>query len=121
MELGTFRKDEAGIISGTVQTLLNSFEIEYRKIEKVENGPDYRIYRKGTDTEVGMARIKYGEHSGKEYLNSLIDTPEFAQGIWTALIPEDETTFVMKWSRPRKKSGPKTDNADSQGQAEANE
>ncbi len=102
MELGTFTKDENGTIAGTVTTLLTSFEIEYRKIEKVGNGPDYRVYRRETDIEVGFARTRFGGNTGKEYLNTLIDTPELTKGIWMALVQEEENRFVMKWSRPRK-------------------
>ncbi len=116
MELGNFTKTENGNITGTVTTLLTSFEIEYRKIEKTGNGPDYRVYRKGTDIEVGMAQIKYGGHTGKQYLNTLIDTPEFAQGMWLALVQESETSFIMHWSRPRKKSGSKPTNANAPAQ-----
>lgn len=116
MELGTFTKNETGNLTGTVTTLLTSFEIEYRKIEKVGDGPDYRVYRKGTDIEVGMARIAYSQRNGKQYLNTLIDTPEFTQGLWLALVQEDETTFIMKWNRPRKKASRKTSNSNAPAQ-----
>lgn len=108
MELGTFTKDQNGNIAGTVTTLLTSFEIEYRKIEKVGNGPDYRVYRRGTDIEVGFARAKFGGTTGKHYLNTLIDTPELTQGIWLALVQDSEDSFTMKWSRKRPSSGTST-------------
>lgn len=102
MELGNFTKHENGNIAGTVTTLLTSFDLEFREIGKVGNGPDYRVYRLGTNIEVGMAHIKYGGHSGKQYLNTLIDTPEFSRGLWLALVQEEDNRYVMKWSRPRK-------------------
>ena len=43
MNLGTFTKHENGNIAGSVTTLLTSFDIEYRPIEKVGNGPDFRV------------------------------------------------------------------------------
>jgi uncharacterized protein (DUF736 family) len=117
MELGTFTKDQNGVIAGTVTTLTTSFDIEYRKVEQVGNGPDYRVYRRGSDVEVGFARTKFGGRTGKPYLNTLIDTPEFAQGIWLALVQEEETRFVMKWSRPRK--GNNANHANTNGAAQS--
>lgn len=117
MELGTFTKNKNDNLTGTVTTLLTSFEIEYRKIEKVGDGPDYRVYRKDTDIEVGMARIAYSKRNGKQYLNTLVDTPEFTQGLWLALVQEDDTTFVMKWTRSRKKTTGKANNANAPAKA----
>ena len=111
MELGTFTKNENGNLTGTVTTLLTSFEIEYRPIEKVGNGPDYRVYRKGTDVDVGIARTAYSKRNGKRYLNTMIDTPEFPSSLWMALVEEDENTFIMKWNRSRKKSTDKASNS----------
>lgn len=102
MNLGIFTKDETGTFSGTVTTLLNSFEIEYRPIEKVGNGPDFRVYRLGTDIEVGFASHELGQRSGKAYLNTLIDTPEFPRGTWCALVREEDDSYVLKWNRPRR-------------------
>ncbi|MEO1194236.1 MAG: DUF736 family protein [Pseudomonadota bacterium] len=104
MNLGTFTKHENGTFTGTATTLMNSYELEYRPIEKVGEGPDFRVYRKGTDIEVGFARAAFGEKSGKAYLNTLIDTPELAKGVWMALVREDDETYVLKWSRPKPKA-----------------
>ena len=107
MNLGTFKKQTNGTITGTATTLVSSFDLEYRPVEhKIGNAADFRIYRAGTDIEVGFARHSVGEQSGKEYLNSLIDTPEFANGVWAALVKEEDGNYVLKWSRPvpRKKS-----------------
>ena len=105
MNLGTFTKHENGTITGTATTLLNSFEIEYRPVEKVGNGPDFRVYRLGTDVEVGFATHEYGKKSGKAYLNTLIDTPEVPHGFWTALVKEGDGSYVLKWNRPRRTRG----------------
>ena len=104
MNLGTFTKHENGTLSGTVTTLLSSFGIEYRPVEnKTGNAPDYRLYRQGTDVEVGFARHQFGKNSGKEYLDTMIDTPELPAPIWPALVKEEDGSYVMKWSRPRRK------------------
>ncbi|WP_340150658.1 DUF736 family protein [uncultured Sneathiella sp.] len=107
MNLGTFTKHENGTISGTATTLLNSFDIEYRPIEeKVGNSPDFRLYRSGTDVEVGFARHEFGKKSGKAYLNTMIDTPELSKAIWGALVKEEDGSYQLKWSRSRpKKNG----------------
>ncbi|MEM7528436.1 MAG: DUF736 family protein [Pseudomonadota bacterium] len=102
MNLGTFTKHETGIITGTALTLINRFELEIRPIEVVGNGPEFRIYRQGTELEVGFARHEYGKRSGKAYLNMLIDTPELPQGVWMALVLEEDGSYQLKWSRPRK-------------------
>lgn len=102
MNLGPFTKHENGTFTGTGTTLLNSFELEIRPIEVVGNGPEFRIYRLGTEIEVGFARHEFGKKSGKAYLNMLIDTPELPQGIWTALVREEDGSYQLKWSRPRK-------------------
>ena len=99
MNLGTFTKHENGNIAGTVTTLLTSFDIEYRPIEKVGNGPDFRVYRQGTEVEVGFARHQFGAQSGKAYLNTLIDSPDLPSGIWAALVREEDGSYVLKWSR----------------------
>ncbi len=101
MELGIFTKDENGVIGGTATTLLSSFDIEFRPIEeKIGNSPDFRLYRKGTDVEVGFARHELGKNSGKAYLNTMIDTPEIAKAIWAALVREEDGSYILKWSRP---------------------
>ena len=108
MELGTFTRHEDGTFSGTATTLLSSFDLEYRPIEKVGNGPDFRVYRLGTEIEVGAAWIEVGNFSKKEYLSTLVDTPEFANGAWMALVTEEDGSYVLKWSRPnpnRKRAG----------------
>lgn len=105
MNLGTFTKNEDGTFIGTATTLVNSFELEYRPIEKVGNGADFRVYRKGSDIEVGFARAEIGQISGKAYLNTLVDTPELAKGIWMALVREEDDSYVLKWSRPKRKTG----------------
>lgn len=104
MNLGTFTKNEAGSIIGSASTLLSTFELEYRPIEKKGNGPDFRLYKPGTEIEVGFATHKFGSKSGKRYLNTLIDTPEFPNAIWAALVMEEDGSYVLKWSRPRRKS-----------------
>jgi len=115
MNLGTFTKNENGTITGTATTLISSFDLEYRPIEeKVGNSPDFRLYRKGTDIEVGFARHEFGKKSGKAYLNTLIDTPELAKAIWAALVKEEDGSYQLKWSRsrPAKKSASQNGSAD---------
>ena len=102
MNLGTFTKDETGIFTGTALTLINRFDLEIRPVEVVGNGPEFRIYRQGTALEVGFARHEFGKKSGKAYLNMLIDTPELPQGVWMALVREEDGSYQLKWSRPRK-------------------
>ena len=102
MNLGTFTKQENGALIGTATTLTSSFDLEVRPIEVVGNSPEFRVYRQGTEVEVGFARHEFGKKSGKPYLNMLIDTPEFPQAIWTALVREEDGSYQLKWSRPRK-------------------
>ncbi len=118
MNLGTFTKQENGALIGTATTLTSSFDLEVRPIEVVGNGPEFRVYRHGTEVEVGFARHEFGKKSGKPYLNMLIDTPEFPQAIWTALVREEDGSYQLKWSRPRKgrKSQPAA-NGQLQGEA----
>ncbi|MEO0681823.1 MAG: DUF736 domain-containing protein [Pseudomonadota bacterium] len=118
MNLGTFTKDETGAIVGTATTLTLSFELEIRPVEVVGNGPEFRVYRRGTDDEVGFARHEFGKRSGKAYLNTLIDSPEFPQAIWAALVREDDGSYQLKWSRPRK-SAKRAANVEAQSDAAA--
>lgn len=118
MLLGTFTKHEDGTISGTATTLFGSFDLVYRPVEeKVGNSADFRIYRKDSDIEVGFARYSVGEVSRKEYLNSLIDSPELPTGIWAALVKEENGSYVLKWSRPNRRK--KADVQSDPGQSEA--
>ena len=121
MNLGTFTKDENGVITGTATTLLSSFEIEYvPTTEKKGNAPDFRVYRRGTEIEIGFATHEVGTNSGKEYLNTLIDTPEWPKAIWAALVKEEDGTYVLKWSRPRpKKNAKKGAERDAEAQSAA--
>ena len=118
MNLGTFIKHENGIFTGSATTLTDSFELDIRPVEVVGNGPEFRVYRGGTNIEVGFARHEFGKKSGKAYLNMLIDTPEWPQAIWTALVREEDGTYERKWSRPRK-GGRKPQNQNAQLQSEA--
>ena len=117
MNLGTFTKLDDGVLTGTATTLTTSFELEIRPIEVVGNGPEFRVYRAGAEVEVGFARHEFGKRSGKPYLNMLIDTPEFPAAIWTALVREEDGTYQLKWSRPRK--GRKAQRANDGLQSEA--
>lgn len=121
MELGTFTKHDDGRFTGTARTLLGSFDLEYKPVEKAGNGPDYRVYVLDTDIEVGVAWIEVGNFSQKEYLSTLIDTPEFARSVWMALVTEEGGTFVLKWSRPnpRKKRAGDNGSADNGDAADA--
>lgn len=114
MELGTFTKHENGTITGTATTLLSSFELDFRPVEKVGNGPDFRVYRKDTEIEVGFAHHRFGEKSGKSYLNTLIDTPELSRAIWAALVKEADGSYVLKWNRPNPKKKTSATNGASQ-------
>jgi len=118
MNLGTFTKDENGVLSGTAATLTLSFDLDVRPIEQVGGGPQFRVYRRGTDIEVGFARQEFGKRSGKSYLNMLIDSPEFPQAIWTALVREEDGSYQLKWSRPRRSR--KAANGPLQAEAAAN-
>ena len=103
MELGTFTKHDDGRFTGTAKTLLGSFDLEYKPVEKVGNGPNYRVYVLDTDIEVGAAWTEFGEYSKKQYLDTKIDSPELPAPIWCALVAEEDGTFVLKWSRPEPK------------------
>ena len=113
MNLGTFIKsEETGIIAGTMTTLLTSVDIEYRPIPREGNGPDYRIFVAGTEVEVGAAWLEEGKNSGKLYLDSRLDSPELESPLYPALVKEEDGTYVLKWTRPKKKNGNGNDEAD---------
>lgn len=119
MNLGTFTKHKNGTFTGTATTLLSSFDLELRPVEeKVGESPDFRIYRQGTESEVGFARVKFSERTGKSYLNTLIDTPEFAKAIWAALVKEDDDSYVLKWTRPRRSKKSKADTGETKAAGE---
>ena len=105
MKIGEFTKIEDGVFEGTVETLTFRAELRFQKVERQsDKAPEYRIYRKGTETEVGAGWTKTSK-KGNPYVGTKLDDPAFPHPVWTALVRTDDG-YILNWSRPRPKSDP---------------
>ena len=106
MIIGTFTRNAEGVFEGTINTLLHSIDVRIVPIDKTAaNGPDFRVYRSDTGTEVGAGWEKKSK-KGTPYGSINIDDPSFKQPIWTALTKDDSGAYNLQWSRPRRKEAP---------------
>lgn len=102
--VGDVKKEKDGRFVGRLKTLTIDVPIEITPVaeKRVENGPDYMIYSKGT--ECGAGWIRKGQRSGKDYVSLSFSAPEFGKGLYANLGQKagskDPNEFVMIWNAP---------------------
>jgi uncharacterized protein (DUF736 family) len=97
MIIGTF-KTQANGFAGNLVTLTHRGKLTFTAAEK---GADYRITLDGI--EVGAAWKKAGRESGKAYLSVKLDSPFLPKPVNCALMPQDDGSHILVWSRDERK------------------
>jgi len=99
--IGEFTK-ENGTYRGYIQTLELSVGVHLKEIHKEKDAelPNYVAFA-ANGAQLGSARIKTGQRSGKDYIRLSVDDPSFASPIHANLIEKDGKHLLMH-SRSRK-------------------
>ena len=105
--IGSFKRNEDGIISGQIRTLRFSTAARFVPVadKTSESSPDFRVFAPNR-VELGAAWKKVSD-AGTAYLSVSLDDPSFPAPVYAALIPTeaDPNRFNLAWSRPRTQEG----------------
>jgi uncharacterized protein (DUF736 family) len=93
MIIGTFNK-QAKTYAGELITLTHRGKLVFTPASK---GADYQVTLDGI--EVGAAWKKTGKESGKAYLSVKLDSPFLPKPVNCALMPQDDGSQILVWSR----------------------
>ena len=101
--IGSFKRNEDGTISGQIRTLKVNTPARFVPVEDKtsENSPDLRVFAPNR-VELGAAWKKVSD-AGLTYYSVTLDDPSFTAPVYAALIPTeaDPDRFNLAWSRPR--------------------
>jgi len=104
MNIGTFTKDQQGILTGSIHTFGAQFDgVTFDPTAATAgNAPDYTLKAKGCD--LGAAWEKTGKDSGKPYLSVSLKGPLLPATIYAALLENEKKpgTFALVWNEPKK-------------------
>lgn len=93
---GTFKKQNDGRYTGTINTLTIRATVELVPTERQDgNGPDFRAWAKGA--EIGAAWMQESK-AGNLYLSVKLDDPSLPPAIFCRLIKIDDA-YQLLWSR----------------------
>ena len=102
--IGSFKRNEDGTISGQIRTLRFSTAARFVPVEdkSSEQSPDFRVFAPNR-VELGAAWKKTSEGTGVTYYSVSLDDPSFPAPVFAALIPTeaDPDRFNLAWSRPK--------------------
>jgi uncharacterized protein (DUF736 family) len=95
-KIGTFKKQNDGRFTGTINTLTIRSAVELVPTERQEgNGPDFRAWAKGA--EIGAAWMQQSK-AGNPYLSVKLDDPSLPAAIFCRLVKLDDG-YQLLWSR----------------------
>jgi uncharacterized protein (DUF736 family) len=96
-QIGTFKRDASGEITGSIKTLTLNAKATLRPTEKDnDKAPEYRIFS-GT-VECGAA-WKKTSRDDREYLSIKLDDPSFPAPIYASLLEGENGEHRLIWSR----------------------
>ena len=105
--IGSFRRNDDGTISGQIRTLRVNTAARFIPVEEKTSdaSPDFRVFAPQR-VELGAAWRKKSE-AGTLYYSVTIDDPSFTAPVYAALIPTeaDADRFNLAWSRPKTQEG----------------
>ena len=82
--IGTFTRDQDGLLKGQIKTLNLSAEVSMEPVESQKEGaPAYRLY--AGEVELGAAWAKTAKESGRKYHQVRLDDPSFPAPIFANL------------------------------------
>ena len=97
-QIGTFTRGENGIYTGEIRTLTLRVKATIRPVERDnDKAPDHRVSANGV--EFGACWTKAARDTGTEYLSVKLDDPSFPAPIYATLVPGDDGTMKLIWSR----------------------
>jgi Uncharacterized conserved protein len=95
-KIGTFKKQNDGRFSGSINTLTIKAAVELVPVEAQDgNGPNFRAWSKGA--EIGAAWMQQSK-AGNPYLSVKLDDPSLPAAIFCRLI-HTEDGYQLMWSR----------------------
>ncbi len=96
-QIGTFKRDASGEISGTVRTLTLNTKAVFRPAETDnDKAPAYRLF--AGPVEIGAA-WKKTSRDDREYLSVKIDDPSFPAPVYASLVQGEGDEHRLLWSR----------------------
>jgi uncharacterized protein (DUF736 family) len=93
MIIGNFKKQAKGY-AGDLITLTHQAKLVFTPASK---SVDYEVTLDGI--KLGAAWQKTARESGKEYLSVQLDSPFLPSPVNCALMPQDNGTHILVWSR----------------------
>ena len=98
MIIGKFTTQAKGGYAGNLITLTHRGKLTFSPASK---GADYQVMLDGI--EVGAAWKKTGRESGKPDLSVKLDSPFLPAPVNCALMPQDDDSHILVWSRDERK------------------
>ena len=106
--IGSFRRNDDGTISGQIRTLRVNTAARFTPVEEKTSdaSPDFRVFAPQR-VELGAAWRRTSAETGKVYYSVSLDDPSFPAPVYAALIPTDADPerFNLAWSRPKTQEG----------------
>jgi uncharacterized protein (DUF736 family) len=97
-QIGTFSRDENGVLSGSIRTLTLNVKATIRPVDREhDKAPDHRVFAGAV--EIGAGWSKTARETGAEYLSLKLDDPSLPSPIYAQLVQGDGTEHKLIWSR----------------------
>jgi len=97
-QIGSFKRDESGVYTGTIRTLTLNVKATLRPSQKDnDKAPDYRV--QAGATEFGAGWLKAARDTGAEYVSVKLDDASFPAPIYATLVQGDNGEHKLIWSR----------------------
>lgn len=97
-QIGSFKRDDSGVLNGAVRTLTLNVKASIRPVEREhDKAPDHRVIAGGV--EIGAGWTKAARETGAEYLSLKLDDPSLPAPIYATLVQGDGDEWKLIWSR----------------------
>ncbi|MDE8652169.1 DUF736 domain-containing protein [Novosphingobium album (ex Liu et al. 2023)] len=97
-QIGTFTRDESGVLSGSIRTLTLNVKATIRPVDRDnDKAPDHRVFAGAV--EIGAGWTKAARETGTEYLSLKLDDPSLPSPIYAQLVQGDGAEWKLIWSR----------------------
>ena len=98
-QIGTFTRDDKGVLSGSIRTLTLNVKATIRPTERDnDKAPDHRVFAP-SNVEIGAGWTKAARETGAEYMSLKLDDPSLPSPIYAQLVRGDGTDWKLIWSR----------------------
>ena len=96
-QIGSFKRDENGVYTGTIRTLsLNQKVTIQPSAGDHVKAPDHRVFAGKLELGAGWAKVS---RDNAPYLSIKLDDPTFAAPVYATLVEGEAGEFKLIWSR----------------------